>query len=442
MKIQKIALDKLRAAEYNPRKNLKPGDAEFEKLRRSIEQFGYVEPAIWNKRTGNLVGGHQRIKVLQHLGHTEADCVVVDIDDAQEKALNIALNKISGDWDEGLLTALLKDLEQSGFDLSLTGFDVSETAALFGTGAIENVVEDDFDENKAIAAAERQPTAKLGDIWQLGNHKLLCGDSTNPDSVAQLFGAERADIMLTDPPYNVDYADVIDRRQRAGYTQQDHAPIINDKMKDADFKAFLVAAFKTACGIMRDGAVFYVFYSNKEAVNFTTALAESGLKWSQTLTWVKNHFTIGRQDYQWITEPILFGWKQAEGVNHYFINDRTKTTVFEQGKLDFKKMSKADMTSLLERIFAEEKATAIYCEKRIRNAEHPTMKPVKLCAELLNNSSRAGDLVYEPFCGSGSTLIAAEQLNRKCYAIELDPHYCDVVVKRWEELTGQKAVRL
>lgn len=329
MNIERIPIDRLKAAGYNPRKDLKPGDPEFEKLRRSIEQFGYVEPAIWNKRTGNVVGGHQRIKVLKYLGHTEADCVVLDIDETQEKALNIALNKISGEWDEMLLTALLKDLEQSGYDLSLTGFDAAETADLFGSGAIENAHEDDFNENKALEEAARHTITRLGDIWKLGRHKILCGDSTKPEDVSRLFGEEHADLIVTDPPYNVDYGDLLAHRVEAGIQQSRHTDILNDKMSDANFKAFLLDFYKTAKSIMKGGAAFYIFHSSRETLNFMIALKEAGLKYAQSLTWIKNHFTLGRQDYQWITEPILYGWKEADGCPHYFINDRTKQTVFE-----------------------------------------------------------------------------------------------------------------
>jgi len=442
MQIERLPIERLKAAEYNPRKDLKPGDAEFEKLRRSIEKFGYVEPAIWNKRTGNVVGGHQRIKVLKAIGHTEADCVVVDMDEAQEKALNIALNKISGEWDTTLLTALLRDLEQSGYDLTLTGFDASETAELFGAGAIENAHEDDFDENKALEEAERRTLTQRGDIWKLGRHRLLCGDSTKPEDISLLFGNERADIMVTDPPYNVDYADLVEHRREAGMSQRTCAAIANDKMSDANFKAFLLDFYKAAHGIMKGGAALYVFHSSREMLNFMTALKDAGFKYAQTITWIKNHFTIGRQDYQWITEPVIYGWKQAEGCPHYFINDHTKSTAYEAAQLDFKKLSKAEAITLLEKVFAEERTTAIYCDRPIKSTEHPTMKPIKLCAEFIFNSSREGALVYEPFCGSGSTLIAAEQLNRRCFAIEIDTKYCDATVKRYIAEAGADNVVL
>lgn len=432
MQIEKIAIDKLKAAGYNPRKDLKPGDAEFEKLRRSIEEFGYVEPAIWNKRTGNIVGGHQRIKVLKYLGHTEADCVVLDIDEAKEKALNIALNKISGSWDENLLTALLKDLDDMGYDLTLTGFDASETSELFGKGAIENAHEDEFDANKALEEAERHTLTKLGDIWKLGEHKLLCGDSTKVEDVQRLFGDEKADLMVTDPPYNVDYGAGLESKQIT--TSREDSHIANDNMTDTEFKKFLSDYYKAASEVLKEGAGAYVFHSTKETVNFIEEMKGAGFKYAQTLVWYKNHFTLGRQDYQWIHEPVLYGWK--EGAGHYFVNDRTKQTVFEDARKDISKLSKKEAVEMLEKILGMEKQSVIHCDKPTRSAEHPTMKPIKLCAELICNSSRMGELVYDGFCGSGSTMIAADQVDRKCYLIELDPKYCDATVKRYINQAG------
>jgi len=229
MDIQKISVDKIKHAQYNPRKNLKPGDAEYEKLKRSIEEFGYVEPVIWNSRSGNIVGGHQRFKVLLQLGEKEVDCVVVDMDEQKEKALNVALNKVSGDWDLPLLTDLLKDLDASGFDVSLTGFDLLEINELFGEPDTE---EDDFDADKALEEIE-EPTTKLGDVWLLGQHRLICGDSTSREDISMLMNGQQADLVLTDPPYNVDYE---------GGTK-DKLKIQNDKMNDSNFLQFLTEAF-------------------------------------------------------------------------------------------------------------------------------------------------------------------------------------------------------
>lgn len=421
MVIEKKKVEDLKAADYNPRKDLKPGDAEYEKLKRSIEEFGYVEPIIWNKRTGLVVGGHQRLKVMKDLGHTEVDCVVVDLDEQKEKALNIALNKISGAWDDALLANLLQDLDRSGYDVTLTGFDLAEAQELFGSGSMENVHEDEFDADTAFSEVS-EPKTKLGDLYILGQHRLLCGDCTQPEDVAKVLGGKQADIMVTDPPYNIDYGNTISGAGRN---------IANDNMTDNEFYQFLLAFYKASEKNLKKGAPIYVFHSTKETLNFTKAMMDAGFKYAQTLVWYKNHFTLGRQDYQWIHEPILYGWK--EGAGHYFIDDRTLHTVFEDAKENLRKMNKSELVELVEKILDIPK-TVIHDNKPSRSADHPTMKPITLCAKLIYNSSHEGDTVLEPFGGSGSTLVASEQLNRKCCAIELEPKYCDVIVRRFKEL--------
>lgn len=423
MIIEKRPVEDLKAAEYNPRKDLKPGDPEYEKLKRSIEEFGYVEPVIWNQRTGNVVGGHQRLKVLKDLGHTEIDCVIVDLDDNREKALNIALNKISGAWDNDLLANLLRDLDTNGFDVTLTGFDLAEAQELFGSGSMENVHEDDFDADTAIEEVA-EPKTKHGDLWILGNHRLLCGDCTHKEDVARVLDGKAADIMVTDPPYNVDYGSTLAGANRGG-------DIANDNLSDNEFYQFLLAFYKAAESGLKKGAPVYIFHSTKETLNFTKALIDAGFKYAQTLVWYKNHFTLGRQDYQWIHEPILYGWK--EGAGHYFIADRTLSTVYEEVKDNLRKMNKGDLVELVEKILAVP-TTVVHDNKPSRSPDHPTMKPITLCAKLIYNSSHEGDTVFEPFGGSGSTLIAAEQLNRRCCAIELEPKYCDVIVRRYRQL--------
>jgi len=430
MIIEKRPVEDLQAAEYNPRKDLKPGDPEYEKLKRSIEEFGYVEPVIWNKRTGKVVGGHQRLKVLKDLGMTEVDCVVVDLDESREKALNIALNKISGSWDNDLLANLLRDLDQSGFDVTLTGFDLAEAQELFGSGSMENVHEDDFDADSAIEEVT-EPKTKFGDLWILGNHRLLCGDCTHKEDIERVLDGKAADIMVTDPPYNVDYGSTLNGQSRGG-------DIANDNLSDNEFYQFLLAFYKAAESGLKKGAPVYVFHSTKETLNFTKALIDAGFKYAQTLVWYKNHFTLGRQDYQWIHEPILYGWK--EGAGHYFIADRTLSTVYEEVKDNLRKMNKGDLVELVEKILAVP-TTVIHDNKPTRSPDHPTMKPITLCAKLIYNSSHEGDTVLEPFGGSGSTLIASEQLNRRCCAIELEPKYCDVIVRRYRQLMPAVAVR-
>ena len=435
MQIEKRAVADLKAADYNPRKDLQPGDAEYEKLKRSIQEFGYVEPVIWNKRTGVVVGGHQRLKVMKDLGYTEVDCVVVDLDEAKEKALNIALNKISGEWDNDLLASLLKDLDGSGYDITLTGFDLAEAQELFGSGSMENVHEDDFDAESALDAVT-EPKTKTGDLWILGQHRLLCGDCTQNEDVSRVLEDKVADIMVTDPPYNVDYGSAV-RGKHESQSRQGSV-IANDNLSDDEFYQFLLAFYKAAEKGLKKGAAVYVFHSTKETVNFTKAMTDAGLKCAQTLVWSKNHFTLGRQDYQWIHEPILYGWK--EGAGHYFIDDRSLPTVNEELRLNLRKMSKVELVELVEKIL-DLPSTVIKDNKPSKSPDHPTMKPITLCAKLIYNSSHEGDTVYEPFGGSGSTLIAAEQLNRKCCAIELEPKYCDVIVRRYKELCPEVEVK-
>ena len=424
MEIKKISVERLRPAKYNPRKDLKPGDPEFEKLKRSVEEFGYVEPIIWNERTGVVVGGHQRLKVLMHLGYTEVDCVVLDIDEQKEKALNVALNKISGDWDMPLLTALLQDLNDGGYDATLTGFDVSEMSELF-----DDQSEIKEDEPPEAAPAEQEPYTRSGDIWLLGRHVLMCGDSTNPCDVRGLMGGSVADLCITDPPYNV------------AYEGSNGKTIQNDNMPEAQFVAFLTAAFKCMRENMKEGAPFYIWHAETEGGAFRQSCTAALGKVRQMLIWNKNAFTMGHQDYQWKHEACIYGW--TEGASHYFVDDRTQATVIEDKRIDINKLKKEEMRQLLRDIFSDKVSTTVLNEdKPTRNADHPTMKPLKLLARLVKNSSRQGDSVLDTFGGSGSTLITCEQLGRRCFTMELDPRYADVIVKRYINFTGADTVTL
>lgn len=399
MDIQKIPLSKIKAAKYNPRKNLKPGDAEYEKLRRSIEEFGYVEPVIWNKRTGNIVGGHQRYKILNSLGYTEIDCVVVDIDEQREKALNVALNKISGEFDIPLLTDLLKDLSEDGFDVSLTGFDAAELDELFKDKTIGNVKEDNFDADK-VAAEIVTPVTRRGDIWLLGRHRLMCGDSTSQADVDTLMDGNKARHIFTDPPWNVNYGS--DAKHPSWKPRQ----ILNDKMSAEQFGAFLMRAFTAMKQVCEPGCMTYVVMSGQEWGNLMNIMREAGFHWSSTIIWKKDSLVLSRKDYHTQHEPIWYGW--LEGTRLCPLSDRKQSDVWE---IPRPKVS----------------------------PEHPTMKPISLVARAILNSSHKGDLVLDPFGGSGSTLIAAEQTERVCHMLELDPKYCDVIVKRYIENTGSDA---
>lgn len=393
--IQKIDVSKLNPAKYNPRKDLKPGDAEYEKLKKSINTFGYVEPVIWNKRTGNVVGGHQRLKILKEQGITEIECVVVDMNEAEEKALNVALNKVSGDWDIPKLTELLDDLDKSMFDVSLTGFDAAEIEDLFSKVHDKDVQDDDFDADKALEDI-KEPVSKQGDIWILGKHRLLCGDSTKAETYEKLMKGKKANLVVTDPPYSVNYS------SKAG-------SIKNDNLSDKDFYKFLLSAFKEIANVMAKDASIYVFHADTEGYNFRKAFKEAGFYLSGVCIWVKQSLVLGRSPYQWQHEPILFGWKK-DG-KHKWYGDRKQTSIW-----NFDRPTKSPL--------------------------HPTTKPVPLIAYPIQNSSMTNCIVLEPFGGSGSTLIACEQTDRICYAVELDEKYCDVIVKRYIETAGDDEVFL
>ena len=393
MNIQIIDINKLIPATYNPRKDLKPDDAEYIKIKNSIVKFGFVSPLVINKDM-TVIGGHQRLKVLKDLGITEVECIVVDLDKTNEKALNIALNKIQGDWDEDKLEALLQELKLEEFDMNLTGFDFDEVDEILND--INGTKEDNFDVDSAYEEIE-EPITKPGDIWILGNHRLMCGDSTHKDDIMRLMNNQDADMLLTDPPYNVDYV---------GKTAE-ALKIKNDNMDDNQFYEFLRKVFENMYIVTKEGASIYVFHADTEGINFRKAFKDAGFKLAECLIWKKDCFVMGRQDYQWQHEPVLYGWK--EGKAHYFINDRTQSTILE---------------------FDRPKQSTL----------HPTMKPIDLIAKLIKNSSRENDIILDLFGGSGSTIIAAEQLNRCCYTMQLDPKYCDVIVKRWETLTNKEAI--
>jgi DNA modification methylase len=387
MLIEKIRTERLVPADYNPRKDLKPGDVEYEKLKRSFEEFGYVEPVIWNKTTGHVVGGHQRLKVLLDMGITAVECVVVEMDEDKEKALNIALNKISGDWDKDKLALLIADLQGADFDVSLTGFEPAELDDLFKDSLKDGIKDDDFDVD---AELQNPAITKLGDVWLLGRHRLVCGDSTKADTFIALMDGKLANLVVTDPPYNVNYEGTAGK-------------IKNDNMGNQAFYDFLLAAFTNTEAAMAQDASIYVFHADTEGLNFRKAFSDAGFQLSGCCIWKKPSLVLGRSPYQWQHEPVLFGWKKKGKHNWY--TDRKQTTIWE-------------------------------FEKPKKNADHPTMKPIALLAYPIMNSSLTNCIVLDPFGGSGSTLIACEQSDRICFIIELDEKYCDVIVKRYIEQVG------
>ena len=387
MVIEKKNTADLLPADYNPRKDLKPGDAEYEKLKRSIEQFGYVEPVIWNKTTGRVVGGHQRLKVLIDMGITEVECVVVEMDESKEKALNVALNKISGDWDKDKLALLIADLQGEDFDVSLTGFEPAEIDAMFKDTLKDGINDDDFD----VEAELKNPTiTKPGDVWTLGRHRLVCGDSTKAETFETLMGTTKANLVITDPPYNVNY-------------EGSAGKIKNDNMANDAFYNFLLSAYTQMHSAMADDASIYVFHADTEGLNFRKAFADAGFYLSGCCIWKKQSLVLGRSPYQWQHEPCLYGWKK--NGKHQWYTGRKETTIWE-------------------------------FDKPKKNGDHPTMKPIPLLAYPIMNSSMSNAVVLDPFGGSGSTLLACEQTDRICYTIELDEKFCDVIVKRYIEQVG------
>jgi DNA modification methylase len=359
-----------------------------------MTEFGYVEPIVWNKRTGYVVGGHQRLKILEDMGETEIECVVVDLDPKDEKGLNVALNKISGDWDYGLLTELFDELSDLDYDLTLTGFDESEINALLSPVSADD---DEFNPDVVIENIE-EPVTEKGDVWFIGKHKLMCGDSTTED-VSLLMGDEGAKFVFTDPPWNVNYG-------ATDHPSWKQRTIMNDYMSSEEFADFLDKAFFQMAKNTVPGAMVYVVMSAQEWGNIMPMMAKNEFHWSSTIIWNKDRMVLSRKDYHTKYEPLWYGWREGEG-RLVPLADRKQTDVWD--------IMRPHVSEL-----------------------HPTMKPMELVARAIQNSSCKGDLILDQFGGSGTTLIAAEQTNRVCNMLELDPKYCDVIVNRYINFVGQK----
>lgn len=379
MEIVNKNIEEIKMYENNPRNN----DGAVEYVANSIKEFGFKVPIVLDKNN-IIVAGHTRYKAAKLLNITEIPCIIADdLSDEQVKAFRLIDNKAAelASWDNDLLNLELENIKD--IDMELFDFQISNI--------LDNVVDDEYE----IELPE-DPKTKTGNIYKLGNHYLMCGDSTNTDDVKKLMNNQLADLIVTDPPYNVNYE---------GKTG-DNLKIMNDNMENNQFYSFLESAFINLYESIKDGGSIYVFHADTEGLNFRKAMMSSGFKLAECLVWVKNAFVMGRQDYHWKHEPVLYGWKP--GASHYFINDRSQSTVLE-------------------------------FDKPIRNEEHPTMKPIDLIAYLINNSSKKDEIVLDLFGGSGTTMIACEQTNRKAFIMELDPRYCDVIVDRWEKFTNQKA---
>ena len=382
--MQLVSIDKLIPYINNARTH---SPEQIKKLRASLREFGFINPVIIDKDF-NVIAGHGRLLAAKEEGIKEVPCVFVDyLTEAQKKAYIIADNRMAMDagWDEELLRVEIEALQAEAFDLSLTGFDDTEIADLFGDDS--DVQEDDFDVDEEL---EKPTFSKAGDVWTLGRHRLVCGDSTKAETFATLMQGRKANLVVTDPPYNVNYEGTAGK-------------IKNDNLADEKFYQFLFDAFSNIEKVMADDASIYVFHADTEGLNFRKAFADAGFYLSGCCIWKKPSLVLGRSPYQWQHEPCLYGWKKSG--KHQWYSDRKQTTIWE-------------------------------FEKTKKNTDHPTMKPIPLLAYPIQNSSMSNTLILDPFGGSGSTLIACEQTDRSCYTIELDEKYCDVIVKRYIEQVG------
>ena len=417
MRIVKMKLSDLKPADYNPRIELKPGMPEFEKLSRSIEEFGFIDPPIFNERTGNLIGGHQRVAVASYLGsYDEIEVSVVDLPLKKEKTLNVALNKISGRWDEEKLAILLKDIDS---DVTLTGFDDDEVDNLIAAYDYKEdiekpIVEDDFDVNQFVED-HPEPKTKLGQLWKLGDHYLLCGDATKSEDIDKLLQGKKADLVVTDPPYNVAVSSDSQELQESG-----RGKIMNDNMSDSDFDDFLTAVFNNYSASMNPSAAIYVFHGSSYQREFENAMNAAGIVVRSQCIWVKNNATFGWSQYRWQHEPVFYSFKKGAAPAWY--GDRKQSTVWQDDLLE-------DLPATVWRVNRDD-TTKYY---------HPTQKPLSLIAIPVRNSSKRNDVVLDLFGGSGSTLMTCDQLERVCFTLELDQIFCDVIIERWEQATGNKA---
>lgn len=385
---ENVEIEKLIPYKNNARTH---SDEQIEKIAKSMKEFGFINPILVDGNL-NVIAGHGRILGAKKLGMKEVPCLFIeDLTEEQKRAYIIADNRLAEDagWDKELLKIELEDLKNMNFDITLTGFELEDFD--FSMDETE-VIEDEFDET-----VPEEPTSKKGEIYKLGKHFLMCGDSTDINDVEKLMNGVKADMLLTDPPYNVDY------EGGNGLTIQ------NDNMDDETFREFLRVSFFNANSVMKEGAVFYIWHADSEGYNFRGACHDIGWKVRQCLIWCKNTLVMGRQDYHWKHEPCLYGWK--EGASHLWASDRKQTTVLE---FDRPSVSK----------------------------EHPTMKPVGLFDYLIKNNTNKDDIVLDLFAGSGTSIIACEQNGRIAYSMELDPKYVDVIISRWEKLTGQQAERI
>lgn len=386
MRVSNIPIDELKPFTKNPKKH---PEKQLRMLKKSMQEFGWTNP-ILVAEDNMVVAGHARLQAATELGFTEVPVIKLDLPYEKAVAYVIADNRLAelAETDTELLASLLQEVvDIPDFDIEAVGFEMQDIDEMMEELNPKEIIEDDVPEVPEEAVTVR------GDIWELGRHRLMCGDSTSDDCVGKLMCGALANLIVTDPPYNVGYT---------GKTE-DALKIENDSMSDSDFYDFLLSAYLQMYNHSDDGAGIYVFHADMEGINFRKAMIDTGYKLSQCCVWIKNTMVLGRQDYHWQHEPILVGWKPTASHNWY--SDRKQTTVWN-------------------------------FDRPTASRDHPTSKPVELISYPIKNSSKVNDIVLDIFGGSGSTLIACEQTNRTCYMMELDPHYCDVIIQRYVNLTG------
>ncbi len=410
MKLEKVSVSRINPAEYNPRVDLKPGDAEYEKLKKSITTWGYIVYLVWNSRTGNLVSGHQRLKVLKELGYEEIDCVVVDLSLEQEKALNLTLNKLGEDsWDNEKLASLLSELtEIPEFDVGLTGFetqDISQVLDRYG----EQKDADDYDFDSSLENIV-EPVTKRGDFIQLGNHRILCGDSADPNDLKILMNGEKVDILDCDFPYNVSYMQKNNRPSISTRPKKSRRwdAIYADSMPQDEYELWMRKVMVNIKSYLKPGGPVYIWQGHRQIPPLYQILLDLGFHVSSIICWLKESVAISYGDYSFRSEHALYGF--LEGAPHYWAGKPGESNVWEVHR---------DPT---------------------KGYLHPTQKPVQLAQRALQNSSKINDMVLDTFLGSGSVLIAAESLGRRCFGLEIDPRYVDAIVRRYIAFVGEDKV--
>ncbi len=408
MNIETITITDYKPAGYNPRRDLKPGDPEYQKLARSIDEFGFIEPIVVNRKTRHIISGHQRVKILMERGLLETPAVVVDFDLNREKAANIALNKIRGDWDEKKLSDLLNELSAiPDFDVSIAGFDPAEISELFDQNNNQDP-EDDFDFDAEVESIV-EPITKKGDLIELGPHRILCGDSANPEDLKRLFGEDRAALVHMDPPYGCSYLaqnrpDLESRPKKSKRWEK----LYKDDLNEEDYEAWLDSVLSSLVPYLQKGASAYIWNGHAKFYFMHHALKKHEFHVSTIITWAKPTFAISYGDFNQQTEFCLYGW--LKNGPHTWYGPTNESNLWE--------------------IDRDKSADLI----------HPTQKSVKIPARAIRNSSQRGDIVVDLFLGSGSTLIGAQSLERRCFGIEIEPKYIDGIVRRFIAFVGKENV--